>query len=586
MNLQELNSALPKPWLNIKSNSLTSNTANIQILTVDTLDVNEVLTNELVLVNQSSVPNPAIGSMALFTDTSTGKLNATNPLGDTVQYVTEDELKQDNITLESVQNQVEPVAPFGQRDLWTASSSNSAGELVYSPYLDILWASPSSGLSYSNNGGASFTNCVFDHTPTFVSVGFNSSLVVALDDSGQAFTSPDGINFTRQASGLSIKVNADYIMFFNGLFIASDYNTAGMGMASSPDGITWSSHPTTFIADNYSANSQIAVSVGSTRAPYGQYSLDGIVWVDLPTPLSENSQSVAWSQDKQQWMILTAPSGLIYTSLDGIHFTLSSAVGPTFTWGLLWLGAPYDRWYTAALDSAGNLGLWTTIDSSLSFVSTHLDGSIKDSVGQHQPFVYMPSRKSFALSPYTGSPICIYSTSRPFDLKAVSDNIRVRGFPVMVGNFSSYADVNINNTTTETSILSASALGSMVLQASQPQGMYMKIVTFMNAISAAGDTLTIRVKNQAGTIQTIVIAIPVTAGIGVTIKIYLTVRSATIQCNSEFLVSATANVTTISNVAYNPAIENTFNITAQWGANVNQLDVNQVYSMIGFRNGA
>ncbi len=50
MNLQELNSALPKPWLNINSNSVNTKT--------------------LGLVEQSSVATPPIGSINLYTDLS------------------------------------------------------------------------------------------------------------------------------------------------------------------------------------------------------------------------------------------------------------------------------------------------------------------------------------------------------------------------------------------------------------------------------------------------------------------------------------------------------------------------------------
>jgi len=67
--------------------NITSDTVTANDIKVDTIDVDGISTDILTLNNQLSVPNPTVGSMALFTDPS-GILNATDPLGTTVQYAT------------------------------------------------------------------------------------------------------------------------------------------------------------------------------------------------------------------------------------------------------------------------------------------------------------------------------------------------------------------------------------------------------------------------------------------------------------------------------------------------------------------
>lgn len=81
MNLQEFNSSLPKPWLNINANSINANSINANTFVVDDIE-----TKVLTLENQVSVPNPAAGSVSLYSNSS-GILSTNNSLGTVLPYV-------------------------------------------------------------------------------------------------------------------------------------------------------------------------------------------------------------------------------------------------------------------------------------------------------------------------------------------------------------------------------------------------------------------------------------------------------------------------------------------------------------------
>ena len=67
MNLQELNSALPKPWLNIQSES--------------------IITKKTILQEQASVLTPPIGSLTIYNDPVDG-LSSKNSSNTVVSYAT------------------------------------------------------------------------------------------------------------------------------------------------------------------------------------------------------------------------------------------------------------------------------------------------------------------------------------------------------------------------------------------------------------------------------------------------------------------------------------------------------------------
>ena len=166
-----------------------------------------------------------------------------------------------------------------------------------------------------------------------------------------------------------------------------------------------------------------------------------------------------------------------------------------------------------------------------------------------------------------------------------AQKVTMRGLPADVSLYSG-PSVAVNNTTTETTILpSAGSLGSLVLAAGQPVGMNIDFTFWLAVSSTLGDTLTLRIKSQAGTLYTNAITVPASsAGLLLQVKGMLTVQASTAQVNS-MTRTGTLNYITNANAAYDPSIQNTLDVTVQWGSNVNTCTMNQSYMGCHFRNG-
>jgi len=185
------------------------------------------------------------------------------------------------------------------------------------------------------------------------------------------------------------------------------------------------------------------------------------------------------------------------------------------------------------------------------------------------------------------APFVAYSTARPYDIKALSDNIRVRGAPVHTDQYSIYSSVLVQNTVVETDIsAAASALGSRTWQRDQPLGSVQIIDLNLAVISGAGDTVTIRYKVNGVLAFTHVIVVPITLSTYINIHSKCQVRAATINCNSTVTMSGVASVIAASAFAYNPALANTWSITAQWGLAASTLIADDLTYETMFRNGA
>ena len=145
--------------------------------------------------------------------------------------------------------------------------------------------------------------------------------------------------------------------------------------------------------------------------------------------------------------------------------------------------------------------------------------------------------------------------------------------PVDVGLFSQYADVNVNNTVVETTMVSGSAVGSLLLNPS-PLGAMLDFSVSMLVTSVAGDNLDIRWYTNAGILFTNNLTIAaLSTNVPVTINTKAVVRNGTLYVSSTSEISG--NVATIvgNAIVYDRNVNNQWNLTAQWGANVNQMSV-------------
>jgi hypothetical protein len=490
------------------------------------------------------------------------------------------------------------VAPRGQSDLWTVPPGLTASceSLIYFADINKLYGYSgslvSNGANYSSDGGLTWSAITTDVPfTTAVIVGYNGSdKFVALSIYGgttRIYSSSNGTSFTAGAMLASETIGSS-IPWFNNLFITGIHTDATHWISTSPDGVTWTPRLTpdftgtgNYIGFATDGTQLIAVGDGYVGAAR---TFDGISW--HPTfGITTSISTIAYSSDQNLWLCLS-PNGVGFTSTDGLNWTNVGTIWPaTGAVGLTWVGDGINRWYLAGPSPSLNYGLWSTNDPrTTSFFNVSLDGALIDA--QSYSFVlYLPTYNRFVMG-LTGLKFA-YSTPRIRDIKASSDNIRVRNSPVTTSKYSGTADFTIASTVTETLIIPSTSIGSLAYQAQQPVGMKINISLVMQNTSAAGDTLTLRFKTQSGTLLTH--TIPVAGGatnLVTLVKASFVVRTATLSCCSTVSQSLMADSSVYAIPAYNPAILNTFSVTAQWGAALSTCTVNQFNISTDFINGA
>lgn len=617
-----------RSWLNLNCNSLTCSTLNADILNVDDIVVDDLSANLVTLNNQVSVPNAPLNATTFFSSGS-GNLSQTNSSGTTVTYATSvsggylpldgslpmtgnldmnnhainnvsdinGSFGQENDAIVSQVNSV--VAPRGQRDLFQAPTTPANGaSLIYVEPLDIILSynntTGANAIRYSTDAGVNYTNVTFvGAAPVSVAiVGYSPSLalIVAIGSgSNESYTSVDGINFTKGPNLPTTTAESFNIEWFEsgGVFVAG-VQDVGQKIMTSADGLTWTlrNSPTQALTlkSSNTLSVPVIVAVGSV-SPFIQYSLDGIIWSPTVSTVA-SCRALSWSDEKSEFLALGYNTGVGYRSVDGVTWTNQGVISPINVNDTLKYISELNRYYLSYKDTDGNFSLWNSLNSSSVFVGTHLDGALAEPLTYS--LLYLPSHDRFVIG--SNNTHAYYGTARD-GLKVLNDNIRVRGAPVRVSNYSTYADTTVNNTAVETNVsTNASSVGSLVLQNSQPLGMVITFDLNMTATSVAGDTLTIKYKSGAsGTtlLFTHVLTIPALAvSLPININSKIVVRNGSIQLNSTQLISGTVGMISSSSISYTRTQANTFAITAQWGANVNQLAVNSVTMTSDFRNGA
>lgn len=497
--------------------------------------------------------------------------------------------------LGAVENQVQPVAPAGLRDLWAFGSGVSAngGYLTYDPVRGIIWATDwaASKVNYSTNGGHTWTSCVFDvPLATPYTLGFSPSTVVIVPSysaPGPIYTSSDGINFTAGATvAPCYSINVIWSAAL-GLFIAGLNSSVTSWIATSPTGAVWTSRTTpdfTGIA-NFTALAQSGltnriVMVGDSRVnPI--YSDNGIVWNNA-SGSTGGAQAIVWSNERKEFVAGGVTSTII-RSTDGAIWTGLGSIGPDSSVAMIYVGGAIQRYYAARASLDGNIGLWSTADPALPWQFAELNGTqkINQSYGG---LVYLPTTNSFVLG--CDTVVSMYSTPKTGDIAAISGNIRVRGLPVHTDLWSSNGGFSVASTVVETAITSATTLGTLYVTPVIPIGMTLTETLLMSVTSAAGDTLTIRHKLAGTTFMTNTLTIPAAAS-GLTIKI---ITNAMIGSASATSFSTVAQGTTVATSTSSGAVTRTtgnlYSATAQWGAALSTCNILGMFIDVGFRNGA
>jgi hypothetical protein len=278
----------------------------------------------------------------------------------------------------------------------------------------------------------------------------------------------------------------------------------------------------------------------------------------------------------------TSPDGVVWTNIGIIVTTAFGFVG------LTWAGNGINRYYLATKPTGTAVySNYTASNPADGFVNASLDGATTNNMA-YSMILYIPVHNRFVMG-MTANPGVAYTVARPYAIKAVSDDIRVRNSPVSVDKYSSYADVSCSLTVVETSLIDlTNAVGDLVFQPLMPVGSSISFDCFMNVNCVGGDTLTMRIRKQGGVLLHTQ-AIPIGAGVVASIRFsgYLTVRPGSlILANTEALLSALSNVVTNGGAAFDGTILNTLDFTAQWGAALSTCDMTQLVVRTHFRNGA
>jgi hypothetical protein len=526
--------------------------------------------------------NPSVaGNIPKYSDTS-GQLVTDSGLSAST-------LKLDDLKSMGVLDQVYSVAPAGQRDLWQYSTGAAGGRLVYLPGLDIIIDSETNtnSLNYSTNGGVSFTPCTFDIAPTGdLHVGFNGTKVVALGITvPETYTSTDGIHFTKGTNAPAACFSFN-IEWFSGasLFVAGVNASPTQQIMTSPNGTTWTLRTSSIEADTLKSNESVIVAVGAAT-PFYQYSTDGITWINTASTVA-STRALAWSAERKEFLAIVYATGEGFTSSNGVTWTSVGVIAPVnVNDALIWVANNgYNRYYLSKIDIDGNYSLWSTLDSSVAFVGTHLDGAVNNPLSYS--LVYASGSDHFVIG-VNNAPSAAYGIPRTLDLKVLSDNIRVRGAPVTVGLYSSAADSVISGTTSETVFPTPSSLvGSLIIQDSQPIGMVIALEMNIVTSTVAGDTVIIRIKaNGTNAFVSSAITLPTGAGF-LNIRALMTVRSANLQINVAETVSGVVTRYETALPAFTRTVINTLSVSGTLGVSTSSLTMNQMVISSHFRNGA
>ncbi len=190
---------------------------------------------------------------------------------------------------------------------------NFAGKgIAYSDTLGVYVIAGSKMLTSSDMSSWTETNrdggdaiCYSEELGLFVGVG----------SVGRILTSPDGINWTQQTSG--VNDNLRCIIYKNGLFVAVGYS--GIILTSS-DGITWTQQDSGVSSGlegvSFAENTGLFVVVGR----YSNViltSADGVNWVKRAESLSVGGLAITCSA---RTGMLVVVGEKIWTSLDGINW--------------------------------------------------------------------------------------------------------------------------------------------------------------------------------------------------------------------------------------------------------------------------
>jgi hypothetical protein len=210
---------------------------------------------------------------------------------------------------------------------------------------------------------------------TLTAVAYGDGLFVAVDNSGSILTSPDGIVWTDQFIGTNTLTG---VCFGNHSFVAVGGEAAGDGVA-----VAWSdqgSNPWTqtltgsgflnAVACDTNNNEFVAVGNGVATSP------DGVTWTpQANASVPSGMNAIAWGADPGDF-VAVGSGGRVYYSSDGTNWTAASSGTAYELYGVAY-GTGYFQsdggygYFVAVGDSviitsltASDVSQWTTVSTS------------------------------------------------------------------------------------------------------------------------------------------------------------------------------------------------------------------------------
>jgi len=202
-----------------------------------------------------------------------------------------------------------------------------------------------------------------ERLPSYLySVIWNGAKFVAVGTGPTIYTSPDGVTWNRQTSGVTTTSDLMDVTWSGTQFIAvgglmsSDLSAA---ILTSPDGLTWSRRSSNFLAhlSGIACSGTLCVAAGSNGTILT--SPDGITWTPRDSG-APNAQlgDVVWSGSQ----FVVVGNGAIVTSPDGITWTRRADI-PINLNGVVWSGTQFVAVGNGIFTSADAI-TWTQRDSS------------------------------------------------------------------------------------------------------------------------------------------------------------------------------------------------------------------------------
>ena len=336
----------------------------------------------------------------------------------------------------SLQNEA---VPRGARDYWNDATGSTGTGLVLVGGIIFSFASDTK-MSYSTNGGTTFSNCI--GLPTLVLYNmpaYNPFTGVYLVTGGSLATSilyrsTDGITWVNIPSFPIIYTPVAFgFIYFNGYFILPVSGSTNV-ITSSNDGSSWVAQtcPNPIYSLEIGLDllgTPILVSAGTGT----NYTYDGITWVSSS---AINGRAIAYSSTRKEFVAYSNTVFQFYRSVDGKNWvSLSATITPNYFLNatLKWVGSdvngiPINMYYFPTTTDGRYSLVYSPNCKSGTLRTTQMLGATANTGNLHYGFLYSLIYDRFLLS--TNTPTFIKYANNTTSM-ASNGNFSVNGSLVL-----------------------------------------------------------------------------------------------------------------------------------------------------------